>query len=33
LKFAGMFDPNDPIVQERLKIMQEERDLDDEAPQ
>jgi hypothetical protein len=31
LKFAGIFDPNDPIVQEWLKIMQEQRDHDDEA--
>jgi hypothetical protein len=30
LKFAGMFDPNDPIIQEWLEIMQQQRDRDDE---
>jgi hypothetical protein len=26
LEFAGMYDPNDPLVQEWLQIIQEERD-------
>jgi hypothetical protein len=26
LKFAGMYDPNDPLIQEWLQIIKEERD-------
>jgi hypothetical protein len=29
LEFAGMFDPDDSLVQEWLEIMREERDRDD----
>jgi hypothetical protein len=28
-KFAGMFDENDPVVQEWLQIMREQRDADE----
>jgi hypothetical protein len=31
LESAGIFDPQDPIVQEWLQIIQEERERDDEA--
>jgi hypothetical protein len=31
LKYAGMFDPNDTIVQEWLQIIQEQRDREGEA--